>query len=622
MDTSIVLPEITVSSLCRIEREEKILSYRINGHRKYPLNNKSQTLNTALTSNGLFLKNYGTGGLSTVSLRGHSASQTDISLDGFSVRSNMNGLYDLNLIPTFLISSIGVNNSQGSSGMTGSIGGNLDLKTEDKLYNPLALEYIFSYGSFRDIGNYFKVSSQWGKNKNINSGIKIFHHSALNNFPFTNTNQIDRPREEMTNSAFKQYGISFNNLFELKNGNEFITKFWHVNNHREIPPTLTESTSTSFQDDRLIHTIISWNKKWNNKIKTALSGRYMNEYIYYDSPIIKTKSRAFKYEPRFQLKYRINEKHTLSGNLGNELSQADVDDYESDQPQENRTYGNIDYTFKTDKIETSFTIKEEIVNKELLPFSFSGAFQYLHVFKQNNDLYFFSNFSKNYRRPTFNDLYWGTTAFSGGNPNLQPEEGWKQEIGIKYILAQKKHFISLQSSFFNSNINNWIQWVPDNTGKWTPDNIKKVWSRGLELSMLYTKDFSQKFRMEIKTDYHFTTSTNTETISSNENTLHKQLIYVPKNNGSISLGLKYKHFSFSYNNIITGKRYITTDNSSSISSNSISNIQISYLGKFKKMEIEPLFEIKNLFNTEYQIVANRPMPQIHFQGTVFFRFNK
>ena len=572
------------------------------------------------------LKNHAPGSLTTISVRGHSASQTNITLDDFSIQSNMNGVYDLSLIPSYFLENISVQADQSSAEINGSIGGSLNINTNDLISSKkkLELEYASSFGSYTDVGNYFSIKGRYGDKNKHYSLFKSFYRSSKNNFPHRDLNTIGTPIIRLKNAAFQQYGFQQNNTFELRDSSFISTKFWYVNNHRGIPPSLTQNENTAFQDDQLWNGITSWKKDWNNKINTTFSTRYMNEHIYYNSPAVTTDSRAQKHEIRGKTNYLFNDKNSLSSTIGHEYSLAEVDDYEADIPKENRTYLNLSYLFDNDIFEFGATTKGEIVNGQFLPFTMDMRGKYEYG-KNSNHFNIHTSFSKNYRRPTFNDLYWGNVGGAIGNVNLSPEKGWKEELGFRYYNNSNK-YISTGLTFFNSNINDWILWAANDSGIWTPENVKKVWSRGLELS--FQSDFyinrntPKEINLNFFSQYNFTKTTNTSINIGSQNSLEKQLLYVPLHAGSASIEFGFKDFSFTYNQMINGKRYTTRDNSDFVPSYAVSNIQLSYLFKKKKIEIEPVFEIRNIFNNEYVIVENRPLPPIHFQGTVYFRFKK
>ncbi|NQU85522.1 MAG: Plug domain-containing protein, partial [Mariniphaga sp.] len=73
---------------------------------------------------GMSIKSYGLGGLSTISIRGASASHTAVMWNGLNIQSPMNGIANVSTVPAFLVSNISI--QQGGSGTlygNGAVGG-------------------------------------------------------------------------------------------------------------------------------------------------------------------------------------------------------------------------------------------------------------------------------------------------------------------------------------------------------------------------------------------------------------------------------------------------------------------------------------------------------------------
>ncbi|NBC16255.1 MAG: TonB-dependent receptor plug domain-containing protein, partial [Bacteroidetes bacterium] len=79
---------------------------------------------------GLFIKRYGAGGAATLSLRGTSASQTRILVDGLRLSDPQSGQVDLSLLPTVLLEAVEVRHGAAGGG-SGSLGGTVHLRTLD-----------------------------------------------------------------------------------------------------------------------------------------------------------------------------------------------------------------------------------------------------------------------------------------------------------------------------------------------------------------------------------------------------------------------------------------------------------------------------------------------------------
>ena len=82
-----------------------------------------------------------------------------------------------------------------------------------------------------------------------------------------------------------------------------------------------------------------------------------------------------------------------------------------------------------------------------------------------------------YRAPSFDDLFWPATSFATGNPELNPEESWYADGGV---ILQPVPFIKLEAAAFYRQVTNLIQWNPGPGGRWRPINIGSSRFWGIE----------------------------------------------------------------------------------------------------------------------------------------------
>ena len=94
----------------------------------------------------------------------------------------------------------------------------------------------------------------------------------------------------------------------------------------------------------------------------------------------------------------------------------------------------------------------------------------------------YGNVGYTFRAPTFTDLYYSDPATSG-NPNLEPEKAFAQEIGLKY--SDDKFSGSL--AIFNRDSEDLIDYVRQNTSVniFTAANIAEVSTQGIEFESNY-----------------------------------------------------------------------------------------------------------------------------------------
>ena len=219
----------------------------------------------------------------------------------------------------------------------------------------------------------------------------------------------------------------------------------------------------------------------------------------------------------------------------------------------------------------------------------------LHPFQENQKLILGLNIGKNQHFPTLNDLYWQP----GGNSNLKNENGYFIDCFINSFINKKSYNFELLISPFASIINNWIIWQPSEFHYWTAQNIKKVFSRGVELNIKILK--KGKITHKFTANHAFTLST--------DRNLSKQLIYVPKNTGFIFYQMIFRKFSYHFSINFTDKRFTNSSNNSFIlPAFWLLNSSISKSFNIKKIKFNLEFNVNNILNFQYQSILYRPMP--------------
>lgn len=101
----------------------------------------------------------------------------------------------------------------------------------------------------------------------------------------------------------------------------------------------------------------------------------------------------------------------------------------------------------------------------------------------------FANAGMGQRLPTFTDLYYHGPS-NIGNPDLQPEESFQSEVGVKYHNPK----LNASISYFYRNIYHFIDWVKDSiTDPWQPQNFQQIKTNGISASVEYPIISKKKF---------------------------------------------------------------------------------------------------------------------------------
>ncbi len=615
----VVLPELEVSDssrysftsvVCRYPRRiDDAVTKAVSSQKFSSYYNLADLLQD---EHSIFIKSYGQGSLATSSMRGTGSSHTAVLWNGFNLQSSMNGTLDLSLIPTSFVDQASVVKSGASTSFgSGAIGGAIVLNNPIYFRKGLNITLDAKVGSFNNYNESLAV--KWSNGKFYNK-TRIFHHAAKNDFSFQNTSLFGKPVVNQTNSAFEQYGIFQENAFLINKNQSVDVKLWHQNSHRALPPSMIQADSKAFQDDAATRLLAHW-QYVGKKTAWHISSAYFDEYIRYSDEQISLDdtSRATTWSNKLETYIYLPKKQSIK--IGTQYTHLNAfsEGYEGTFVQNQLAFfAEYAWSSPTDKYQFNAGIREDVVDGDAKPISGHLNFNYQMNKKWNGYL----NVSRSFRLPTFNDLYWSP----GGNPDLEPEISWSEELGVQGNFKIKKTRISTQLAIFNKNISNWILWQP-NGSFWSPINILEVWSRGADVSSSATWRFKKGWRLKLGGNYEFVKSTNQKVADNASTSLHQQLIYVPMHKGNVDLQLNYRKWLVRYSQHFIGKRFTTTNNSRSLDRYSTGDVMIRY-HFYKKARFHWHFKLNNIWNVDYQVIESRPMPRRNFQTGISIIFNK
>lgn len=618
-DTTLNIPEVIIndSRLENFSAGTKIQSFDETALEEYEHDNLADLL---IDETGIFIKTYGLGSLANSSFRGGSAYQTATLWNGFNINSPMNGQLDFSLVPAGLTNSVKIQHG-GTSALWGSgaIGGAIHLNSVPAFDKGITASASFEAGSFKTFSE--RVSFEISKKKWI-SGLKFSHNSAKNDFSFHNYFLPENPEVKQSNNELKQYSLLSENFFIINKRQRLNLFFWYQSADRNIPPTMLQAISQSNQKDESCRVTSEWQFSEKKK-QFFIRAAYFDENLTYSDAAYdySAYSRSQSLLAEAETKLTFNDRHFLNVGINNTFIHARVTSEGSDEGYSNGAernqfalFASYRFTSLNKKFSVSASARQELLQNELMPFTFSVGTD-LKLLKW---LWAKASVARVYRVPTFNDLYW----IPGGNPDLLPENGFSEDMGLRvFTQTEKQNFsFEFEPTFFNRNIDNWIIWLPT-MGYWTPQNIMKVWSRGLEANTVFTyKIRNVKFTLSAITTYVL--STNEKSKTANDASVGKQLIYVPKLKLLGKFSIEYKGFTLAYRHSYTGERFTTTDNSASVPAYDLANIRFSKKMKIKSWELSAFAEIENLFNEQYQVIQSRAMPMRSYCGGITIQFSK
>lgn len=578
---------------------------------------KSVPISQILNSSGsLNIRSYGPSSLATSTMRGGNSYQTAINWNGFSINNPVNGLFDFNLLPSFMFDQIMINpgitsSIQGSGGIGGGINiqNNSDNKTEISSFLSLSSLSGFSGG----IKNVFSF-------KKIKNTSKLFYSKSKNDFTFKNYTEAGNPKQKIANSATDL--VSFLNELSFKDVNFgfFKVSYWATSAHRQIPPTMMMPMSKAFQNDVLNKIMLNWEKS-KGKLNYKVNSIFQHDFLKYNDEDVNinsiTKNKTITND--FELRYKQSKK--ILWGLGFSYSKTtarvqnitNTDTSLFNSSKRNQFSAWLSNIYKIDKINTelSFVIRQDYTDSKYLPAIPSLGYKTV----LNKKITIFGQFGKTYRIPTLNDLYWNP----GGNINLKAEWGFQGEQSLEYYSKLKKTDFKLFLTYFSRVVNNQIQWQPVSLQIWSPFNIGKVYSRGLELRSEIRSKITKKLYHKISTNINLTKS---ENIYKNDKNYGKQIIYVPIFNSSFLTSFIYCKTALIFQFSLIGKRYTSNDNVEFLDSYELLNIYLNHTLNLKKYSLDFFIKTNNILNKMYQEIAWRPMPERNFEVGINFNFTR
>jgi vitamin B12 transporter len=213
-----------------------------------------------------------------------------------------------------------------------------------------------------------------------------------------------------------------------------------------------------------------------------------------------------------------------------------------------------------------------------------------------------ASYGKSFRAPTFDDLYWK----SGGNPDLRPERSLSFDAGAA-LSTSLVGSLDLEANYFDIRTNDRIVWSPDKSGLWSPKNLQDVRSAGIELIGSW-RLFDE--RLVFRGSYSNYDTRKVSSASPDDQTVDKQLPYIPNEIAGLSCTATVGGVRLSVHHTYTGFRFVTETNDPRyvLAGYGKTDANISVRLTEKPFSADLRMEVTNLFDSNYELFPNYPMP--------------
>ncbi len=591
------------------QRYEAGVKQRTIDHLTRQLYRQESLAELLAASTTAFVRATGLNTFSTLSLRGASSAQSAVYWEGVPLMNGATGGADISLLPVSSMRSVTVD--YGSSAAlwgSGNVGGAILLQDERPLFGngKWSGEVAGGAGSF---GHYSGLGNVRYSGKRLFATVAGSAVRAENDFEVVD----ERGNHFVTENARQQ---SYNANLTLgcspgKKGRDILTgRLWLYGYDRQIPKALFESGSVKRQTDDGFRTMLQWERRPDfstNRYyaKAALLG---NSFSYGDSSIgLYSEVATRQAFAEGGVEKRIGQRgyFTLFAPLQRLWLVRSPDTAQTRAA----IAGAVSYGFFRRKLAPQHYRIQAAANFRLE--SFDGKLIALPGLNAHSEITsgfsLLANAQYTYRAPTLNELYYQP----GGNPDLKPERGWSVDGGYDWRKdlsreGRKVHWRFHQSgAVYDRLIRDWIIWLGGSI--WTPHNLAAVHSRGIELENSLSGS-TEKVNWQMTLNAAYTRSTPTESYLPGDNSVGRQIPYVPLTTLTATGRIGWKGLIAYWNTVVTGYRFVTSDESQRLPGYVLSGLRVAY-GFWAERDLYNVqLSLNNIFNERYAVVAYRPMP--------------
>lgn len=606
-------------------------------------------------NSSVFVKSYGRATLSTVAFRGTSPSHTQVTWNGMRINNPMLGMTDFSTIPSYFIDQASLLHGTSSVNETGGgLGGLVKLGTIPDAPDGFSLQYVQGVGSFRTFDEFLRATYH---NEHWTTSTRVVYSSSPNDYTYTNhdkkVNIYDdehniigqyHPKEKNKSGSYKDFHALQEIYYNTNNGDRFGLNAWLISSNRELPMLTTdygnERAFENRQRENTLRSVLSWDhnrEKWSLGVK----GGYIHTWMAYDykrevaegnwASMTRSRSRVNTFYGQAEGNYNPTKRWYFTANLSAHQHFVRSEDkniilQDGDKAIVGYDKGRIELSGSAsvkwqpiDPLGLSVVVREEMYGTEWAPIipAFFADWQAVKTTwgELPVGMMLKGSISRNHRFPTLNDLYF----LPGGNPNLKSESGFTYDFGASFDVAKSGIFaLNFGVNWFDSRIDDWIIWLPTTKGFFSPRNVKKVHAYGIEAKANLEIQPIKGWILDLNGSYSWTPSINEgEPMSPADQSVGKQLPYVPRHSASLTGRLSWKTWAFLYKWAYYSERFTMSSNDYTLTGHLppyyMSNISLEKGLFFKPVDIQLKLAVNNLFNEDYLSVLSRPMPGINFE---------
>ena len=585
---------------------------------------------------GVTLRDYGgAGGLKTVSVRGFGAKHTGVSYDGVMLSDCQSGEIDLsrysldNVDQLSLV--IGDNDDIFIPARNASLPALLNIQTiglpsEDTQPHLMAQ---LKMGSFGYVSPFMRYE------QNVNDRLAISavgeYVYAENDYPYELKTNGTTVSDRRTNSRMNSGHGELNFVWCADTFNRLSGKIYYYDNDRQLPGVVhyySNLCKESLRDRNFFGQLMyqayhrtGWSLKWIAKFNWNASA-YKNPLIpnnNYDASYWQREgytSAAVLYTPSEQWAFDYSADYSF-----NNLSSAEVRTI-GVRPYRHTVFQSATAKYRSGRLTALARLLYSLYlndakdgksshNMRRLSPSLSLSYQLI----EDEQLFLRASYKNIFRAPTFNESYY----FHYGSTDLQPESTDQLNVGMTWKTQMDGLDLQLTADGYYNHVKDMIVAVPYNMFIWTCINVGKVRVLGAEVTSTASYRLSDRQTLQLSGNYSYQQAEN-RTNPSSPNYGH-QIAYIPKHTGSLALGWENPWVCFSLHGSGISSRWADNNHVEGMKVKGYwdAGLTAYHIFRWGDQQLEARFDVKNLFDTQYEIVQFYPMPGRSWQLSVKYQ---
>ena len=595
-------------------------------------------------NSSVFVKTSGRASLATVSFRGTAPSHTEVTWNGIPINSPALGMTDFSMIPAYFIDKARLLYGPSATAVSsGAIGGVVDLASDAAdIPDGWNLQYIQGIGSFVTFDEFLRAGYGGERWK---FAARVAYSSSRNDFSYINHDKKENiydenhqiisqyyPKEKNRNGAYGDFHALAQLCYVPNSHTSAGLDVWYTNSQRQIPLTTVDyMKDRQYRKEQRENTVraMVYFRKTGKRASFYARGGYLHTHLDYDyafslssedmRALTQSRTNMNTWYLQGDADWKLLEALCLTANLSfthNHINTADlaalagVKGYDCGRAE---VSASVTARWQaTERLGLSMVVREALIGRRFSPLTPAVTVDFVAWRPANLTLK--GSFARNFHAPTLNDLYF----IPGGNPDLKDETALRYDLGISSMARVGKVDISGEATWFDSYVDNWILWLPTVKGFFSPQNVKKVHSKGVELSANVGLTPFRDGRLTIGGNFAWTSSVNTTpTAGEGDKSVGKQLPYVPLYTATGRATLEWRGFEFLIKTCYYSRRYTMTSNEKTISGSLepyfMTDLSVAHNFDFRPLGLSLKLAVNNLFNADYQTIMSHPMPGINFE---------